>query len=66
MKVPAHLVSITPRETVNPCNEIYLPVFMEPREITMLRLLGLDVYDYTESLGMDAEWVDKDSCRVYR
>jgi hypothetical protein len=65
--VAAHLVDVTFDKSVkNPCGEISLPVLMEPREITLLRLRGVDVYDYTESLDMDDELVDKDECRVYR
>jgi hypothetical protein len=66
MKVLAHLVDVTAKHIVNPCNEINLPVLMEPKEITLLRLRGMDVFDYSESLGMSAELVDKDSCKVYR
>jgi hypothetical protein len=66
MKVVAHLVDVTLKTTVNPCGEISLPVLMEPREITLLRLRGVDVYDYSESLNMEPELVDRDSCRVYR
>lgn len=65
MKVFAHLVDVKLKTVVNPCNEINLPVLMEPKVITILRLRGEDVYDYTESLGMEAELVDKDVCRGY-
>lgn len=65
--VAAHLVDIFVNDTIrNPCGEIYLPILMEPKEITLLRLRGVEVYDYTESLGMNDELVDKDECRVYR
>ena len=65
--VAAHLVDITINTTIkNPCSEIALPVLMEPREITLLRLRGVEVYDYTESLGMESELVDRDSCTFYR
>jgi hypothetical protein len=65
--VAAHLVDIFVNDTIrNPCNEINLPVLMEPKEITLLRLRGAEVYDYTESLGMADEMVEKDECRVYR
>ena len=67
MKVLAHLVDVDwPVKTGNLCSEISLPVLMEPKDITMLRLRGVDVYDYTESLDMEAELVDKTSCRSYR
>jgi hypothetical protein len=65
--VAAHLVDVTFNKPVkNPCGEISLPVLMEPKEITLLRLRGVEVYDYTESLGMESESVDQDSCTVYR
>ena len=65
--VIAHLVDVDwPVSVKNPCSEISLPVLMEPKEITLLRLRGLSVYDYTESLDMDDEYVKKDSCTVYR
>lgn len=69
-KVKAHLVDIDwpVKATVeNPCSEILLksaPVLMEPYQITLLRLRGISVYDYTESLEMPDEWVDKESCYV--
>lgn len=69
-KVKAHLVDIdwpVKLEVQNPCGEILLketPVLMEPYQITLLRLKGISVYDYTESLGMDDEWVNKESCFV--
>lgn len=66
MKVLAHLVDVNHKHIVNPCSEINLPVLMEPKMITMLRLRGVDVYDYSESLGMEPELVDKDSCRVFK
>ncbi len=67
MKVIAHLVDVDFKKPIkNPCSEISLPVLMEPKEITLMRLTGYDVYDYTESLNMDPALVDKDSCRVYR
>lgn len=66
-KVKAHLVDVDwPVKLGNLCNEINLPVLMEPSQITILRLKGLRVYDYTESLNMDPEIVDKDSCTVYK
>jgi len=62
-KVKAHLVDIDwPVKTVNPCNEIPLPVLMEPKQITKLRLHGITVFDYSEELDMDEEWVDPESC----
>ena len=65
--VAAHLVDVFFNIPVkNPCNEINLPVLMEPKEIMLLRLRGAEVYDYTESLGMNDEMVEKDECRVYR
>jgi hypothetical protein len=65
--VAAHLVDVTFNKPVkNPCGEISLPVLMEPKEITLLRLRGVEVYDYTESLGMESELVDRDSCTFYR
>jgi hypothetical protein len=65
--VKAHLVTIDwPVKTsvTNPCSEIVLsePVLMEPVQITKLRLLGITVFDITESLGMDGELVHKESC----
>lgn len=60
--VKAHLVDIDRPSTINPCNEINLPVLMEPSVITLLRLKGFTVFDYTESLGMEAELVNKNSC----
>lgn len=69
-KVKAHLVDIDWPVKVaveNPCMEILLkkaPVLMEHYQITLLRLKGISVYDYTESLEMDDEWVDKESCYV--
>jgi hypothetical protein len=66
-KVKAHLVDVDwPVKLGNPCGEINLPVLMEPKQITLLRLKGLRIYDYTESLGMESESVDQDSCTVYR
>lgn len=66
-KVKAHLVDVDwPVKLGNLCNEITLPVLMEPSQITILRLKGISVYDYTESLDMDPEMVDKDSCTVYK
>lgn len=65
--VAAHLVDVTFDKSVkNPCGEISLPVLMEPKEITLLRLRGVEVYDYTESLNMTDEFVEKSECRVYR
>lgn len=62
-KVKAHLVDIDwPVKLGNPCSKIALPVLMRPIDITYLRLKGIGVYDYTESLGMDDEWVDPKSC----
>lgn len=65
--VLAHLVDIDwpMKQVSNPCYEIPLDksmTLMEPRQITKLRLLGIEVYDVTESLGMDAELVSKSSC----
>lgn len=60
-KVIAHLVDVEHKEIKNPCNEISLPVLMEPKEITFLRLKGYTVFDYTESLGMTPECVEKSS-----
>ncbi len=63
MKVLAHLVDIDhKRPTKNPCGEINLPVLIEPKNITLLRLKGYEVFDYTESLGMKPELVDKVNC----
>lgn len=65
--VVAHLVDVNFNTPVkNPCSEISLPVLMEPKEITLLRLRGVEVYDYTESLDMADELVDKDACCIYR
>jgi hypothetical protein len=62
-KVKAHLVDVDwPVKLGNPCNEINLPVLMRPIDITYLRLKGIDVYDYTESLKMEDEFVDPESC----
>ena len=65
--VLAHLVDIDwpMKQVSNPCCEIPLDksmTLMEPRQITKLRLLGIGVYDLTESLGMDVERVSKSSC----
>ena len=65
--VLAHLVDIDwPVKSVsNPCCEILLEktfTLMEPRQVTKLRLLGISVYDVTESLDMEAVWVSKESC----
>ncbi len=65
--VRAHLVSIdwpVKQSVTNPCSEIALsePVLMEPVQITKLRLMGVSVFDLTESLGMDDELVTKTSC----
>ena len=66
-KVKAHLVDVDwPVKLGSLCNEIPLPVLMRPVDITYLRLKGIRVYDYTESLEMDDEWVDPDSCVSYR
>lgn len=67
-KVKAHLVDINWPVKVqpNPCNEIALPVLMKPIDITYLRLKGIRVFDYTESLGLQDELVDEDSCVKYR
>lgn len=63
MKVLAHLVDVDMKKpVVNPCNEISLPVLVEPKTITLLRLKGYEVFDYTESLDMAPELVEKDSC----
>lgn len=65
--VVAHLVDVDwPVKLGGLCSEINLPVLMEPKEITLLRLRGLSVYNYTESLGMGDEYVKKDACTVYR
>ena len=65
--VAAHLVDVVfDKSFKNPCCEIALPVLMEPKEITLLRLRGVEVYDYTESLDMSDEFVEKGECRVYR
>ena len=65
--VVAHLVDV---ERLDDKKNLYrgtdFPVLMEPKEITLLRLRGFSVYDYTESLGMGGEYVKKDSCTVYR
>ncbi len=62
-KVKAHLVDVDwPIKISNPCREIALPVLMRPIDITYLRLKGIGVYDYTESLEMEDEWVDLESC----
>jgi hypothetical protein len=65
--VHAHLVSIewpVKYDVTNPCSEIMLPeqVLMEPAQITLLRLKGICVFDITESLGMEPELVQKQSC----
>jgi hypothetical protein len=63
--VLAHLVMIewpANRSTVNPCNEISAPVFMEPAQITLIRLKGISVFDITESLNMEPELVGKEIC----
>ena len=65
--VHAHLVSIdwpVQTEITNPCSEIMLleQVLMEPAQITLLRLKGINVFDLTESLGMEPELVHKKSC----
>lgn len=63
MKVLAHLVDIDYKQPKkNPCGEINLPVLIEPKNITLLRLKGYEVFDYTESLGMNPELVDKVNC----
>lgn len=64
-KVIAHLVDVEHKEIKNPCNEISLPVLMEPKEITFLRLQGYTVFDYTESLCMEPEIVDKSLVKRY-
>jgi hypothetical protein len=64
-KVIAHLVDVEHPKIKNPCNEISLPVLMEPKEITWLRLQGRTVFDYTESLKMEPELVDKSSITRY-
>lgn len=64
-KVIAHLVDVESSSIKNPCNEIPLPVLMEPKEITWLRLKGYTVFDYTESLRMEPELVDKQAVRRY-
>lgn len=64
-KVIAHLVDVEQPKTKNLCSEIALPVLMEPKKITWLRLQGYDVYDYTVSLNMDPELVDKESLGNY-
>lgn len=62
-KVKAHLVDVDwPVKLGNLCNEIALPVLMRPIDITYLRLKGIGVYDYTESLEMEDEWVNPESC----
>ena len=63
-KVPAHLVDIEwpDRPVKNPCNEISLPVLMQPHHITLLRIKGAVIFDYTESLLMDPELVSPQSC----
>jgi hypothetical protein len=66
-KVKAHLVDIdwpVKLAVENPCVEIELPKLMEPYQITLLQLKGIAVFDYTESLNMDEEWVDKERCYV--
>jgi len=66
-KVKAHLVDVDfGNPVVNPCSEINLPVLMEPKQITLLRLKGIRVYDYTESLDLESAFVEQDSCTVYR
>ena len=65
--VKAHLVTIdwpVQAEVTNPCCEIRLPeqVLMEPVQVLKLRLMGIRVFDYTESLNMDPELVSKESC----
>jgi hypothetical protein len=65
--VLAHLVDVDFKNPViNPCGEIHLPVLMELKEITLLRLRGVEVYDYSESLDMGDELVEKDACWSYR
>ena len=62
-KVKAHLVDVDwPIKLGNLCNEINLPVLMRPVDIMYLRLKGIGVYDYTESLEMEDEFVDPESC----
>jgi hypothetical protein len=68
-RVKAHLVDIDwpVKAEKNPCCEITLrnvntAVLVEPKQITKLRLQGFSVYDYTEALDMDEEWVDQESC----
>jgi hypothetical protein len=63
-KVAAHLVDIARPIQNNPCSEIGLPVLMRPHHVTLLRLRGVTVFDYTESLGMDDELVSPESCYV--
>jgi hypothetical protein len=60
-KVIAHLVDIESVTVKNPCGEINLPVLVEPKEITWLLLNGYSVFDYTKSLGMEPEIVEKSS-----
>lgn len=64
-KVAAHLVDIEYPNVKNPCNEISLPVLVEPKEITWLRLQGYNVFDYTVSLNMEPELIDKENLRRY-
>jgi hypothetical protein len=67
-KVKAHLVDIDwpVKVQTNPCNEIALPVLMKPIDIMYLRLKGIRVFDYTESLNMEDELVNEDFCVKYR
>lgn len=65
--VKAHLVQIdwpVKQANQNPCSEILLPqnILMEPKQITKLRIMGISVFDVTESLGMDPEVVSKELC----
>lgn len=64
-KVTAHLVSFQRSTVVNPCGEIDLPILMKPKDITMYRLMGHEIFDYTESLGMSPELVYQDQCWAY-
>lgn len=67
-KVKAHLVDIHwPVKAVrNPCGEIPLKwntaVLMEPKQITALRLYGIQFYDHTEERQLAVSLVEKSKC----
>jgi hypothetical protein len=65
-KVLAHLVDVDWPVKTNPCSEINLPILMQPHDVTVLRLRGVQVFDYTESLNMEPELVSRESCYRFR